>query len=485
MEKKIDLPGYSRVSKLISTARKELKQMTGVGDILFLHSGDFLFPSFLSNYFKGKQIVEMLNYCNLDCCTLGNHDFDGGKKVLRQRIKESKFKYVVTNLLPPRELSGIIDRFSVWPTKRPVIAILGIVGETTASKAKKNGFREVATQKALKQYASIITKQYPHVRCLVLLSHMSDEEDFELKSLVSKFWRGNSIILGGHDHNDIISYDSKNKEKCILLKGQSNARTIRMIILTENILREDSDVDFSKNILIYDSNIYDKIAPERKIQKKIEKWFALLEKKEDLRKDNIIKIFPRGTILNATEHDLRRGTTNFGNFVADCVKEFTGADISFVNSGHFRGDRKVGRELTEFHLKNIFVLDQKGSIVMPELTKKECMLLLKHSYNQIGKGKILQISKDALKILKKKSNEKVKVAIISDMIYVDDDNFGKILADSRNITTNALRKEFKKYIIKNFSLIDIIKSVAAEVKYDPTVRLTVDNLNKPRLFYCP
>jgi len=92
----IEIPGFARIGSLIDTVK------TSKNKTLILHSGDFLFPSFMSKFFHGKQMIEMFNACGFDYITLGNHDFDGGISVLKKRLQEAKFKTILTNLKPPK-----------------------------------------------------------------------------------------------------------------------------------------------------------------------------------------------------------------------------------------------------------------------------------------------------------------------------------------------------------------------------------------------
>ncbi|HEY2891206.1 MAG TPA: bifunctional metallophosphatase/5'-nucleotidase, partial [Dongiaceae bacterium] len=48
--------------------------------------GDLLSPSFMSGLTRGSQMIDMLNGIGVDYATLGNHEFDFGPVVLRQRM---------------------------------------------------------------------------------------------------------------------------------------------------------------------------------------------------------------------------------------------------------------------------------------------------------------------------------------------------------------------------------------------------------------
>src|SRR5262245_3093056 len=66
---------------------------------LLLMSGDTISPSVESITYKGAQMIEAWNAVGLDYATFGNHEFDFGPDVLKQRIGESKFGWVAANVI--------------------------------------------------------------------------------------------------------------------------------------------------------------------------------------------------------------------------------------------------------------------------------------------------------------------------------------------------------------------------------------------------
>src|SRR6185312_17132880 len=107
--------GIGRVLTLRKSIQKENP------NTLFLLAGDTISPSVESITYKGAQMIEAWNTAGLDYATFGNHEFDFGPDVLRDRIRESKFGWVAANVIdlktgkpfgdvPPyvvREFSGV------------------------------------------------------------------------------------------------------------------------------------------------------------------------------------------------------------------------------------------------------------------------------------------------------------------------------------------------------------------------------------------
>src|SRR5918912_3352744 len=69
---------------------------------LLLLSGDTISPSVESNTYKGQQMIDAWNALGLDYSVFGNHEFDFGPDVLRDRIKESRFVWLGANVVDKR-----------------------------------------------------------------------------------------------------------------------------------------------------------------------------------------------------------------------------------------------------------------------------------------------------------------------------------------------------------------------------------------------
>jgi len=473
----VDLPGFARFHSLVDYIKSNPTVQKNRIPVFVLHGGDFLYPSLMSVYFKGRQMVEILNICEFDYCTLGNHDFDGGIKSLKERMSEALFEIVCTNIKTPKKDSSLqISDYVICKDKhnQPFAAMTGIVGKATLRKAKQNGLGITPIESSLKQIVVNIKKNYPKINHLIILSHMSNKEDMGLERWLERNWNGYVYLLGGHDHNEVLQYSEENP-KSILLKGQSNCRTVQIIGISK-CLDFKKTFHLPEHVVVMNSTELSKFHPESETQGKIKQWeFELKKHLDEPESDRIIKQFKANTILDATELQLRKGSTNFGNFIADCVQDFANSDIALINSGHFRGDRKIGNILRLSDLRRIFVLDKKDTLVKITMTSKECRQFLNHAYSEEGRGRILQISKNTLKVLQEsKPKDKFSVTMLWDMLKTNDDGFTTILADSRKTTIYNITSKLKKYIILNSSLFDVVEKSSKHVEYDSSIRSSVE-----------
>jgi len=477
----VDLPGFARFYSMVDSIRSNPAVEKSKTPVLVLHGGDFLYPSLMSLYFQGRQMVDVLNLCGFNYCTLGNHDFDGGINSLKARMSEALFEITCANIKNPKKEKILeISDYVICKDNcnNPFAAMIGVAGKDTLRKAKQNGFETAAAEPSLKQTISKIKKSHPEINYLIILSHMSNREDANLEKWLAQNWNGCLCLLGGHDHNQVVRYDEDNP-KSILLKGQSNCRTVQIVGIPRC-----SDLkmtgQFQDHVVVMDSAELSRFRPEAEMQGRIRRWESDLKVHMDKQgPDRIIKQFKTGTILDATELQLRKGSTNFGNFVADCISDFAESEIAFINSGHFRGDRKIGHILKMSDLRRIFVLDKKNALVKIDMTQKECVRFLRHAYSEEGRGKILQVSKNTLNVLQKSKPEcRLSVTMLWNMLKTNDDGFTTILAQSRRTAIDSIMSQLKKHIIPDSSLFNVIEESSKHVEYDPSMRLSVEKITR-------
>jgi hypothetical protein len=92
MEEEDGRGGFARLAALVKAERAK------GGPTFFVHSGDTLSPSLLSGIDKGAHIIDVLNHMDVDVMVPGNHEFDFGPDVFRERLAEATFPVVSSNI---------------------------------------------------------------------------------------------------------------------------------------------------------------------------------------------------------------------------------------------------------------------------------------------------------------------------------------------------------------------------------------------------
>lgn len=241
------IPGLARIAALVKCIRSFVADRLGEDRTLVVHSGDFLSPSFMSNTlkFKGEQMVELLNLCEVNYATLGNHEFDFGLDTLVQRVTESHFPIVMTNLVPPPAGFPACETMALWPKQDPFLAILGLSGGQTEIEAKKAGFDPLDLETAVSDRIEEI-KQDGRLGAIVALTHMERDEDKKIQRLFTKHWQkwGAAYMLAGHDHD--IDW-AEPFRSTVMSKNPSNGKSLTVLVLSKSAIASPPSTSLPKS----------------------------------------------------------------------------------------------------------------------------------------------------------------------------------------------------------------------------------------------
>jgi 5'-nucleotidase / UDP-sugar diphosphatase len=178
----------------VATLRKQV--MAESPNTLFLLAGDTLSPSIESNTYKGAQMIEAWNAAGLDYATFGNHEFDFGPDVLRQRMNESKFKWLAANVFDKTtgKLFADTSEFIVREFDGVKIGLFGILLPETLQTSRPGPNVDITDPCATA--GRVIPKIHAAgAQVIIALTHLSMAEDKQLARC-----SGVDVIIGGHEH---------------------------------------------------------------------------------------------------------------------------------------------------------------------------------------------------------------------------------------------------------------------------------------------
>jgi 2',3'-cyclic-nucleotide 2'-phosphodiesterase (5'-nucleotidase family) len=303
--------GLARVAAL-----KQLLSRAGRTPLLVL-AGDFLSPSVASSVFKGEQMVAALNAAGLDIATFGNHEFDFGLAVLRQRIKESKWTWLASNVTDAAglPLAGTVP-YLVRTFGELRVGFIGLC--LTSQEIRPEDRAQIQLIDPIEAAARYLPKlREERVDVVVAVTHLAIEED---QKLVERF-PDIDIVVGGHEHSPI----TVTQNRTLISKAGSDAEYVARI----DVVRRGAALDRYFELVPVDARLPDEPATARVV--------AEFERRLGTEMD--VPVATSLVDLDASTLRLRAGETNVGNLFADAIRASVGADIALVNSGAIRGDR--------------------------------------------------------------------------------------------------------------------------------------------------
>jgi 5'-nucleotidase / UDP-sugar diphosphatase len=286
---------------------------------LLVIAGDFLSPSVASSVFKGEQMVAALNAAGLDIATLGNHEFDFGDDVLLERMKQSKWQWVISNAIDTKTKRPLGDA-SPYLLKTFGSLKVGFIGLvlTSSEISKENLTHTRLTDPfaAAAQYVPLLKRRGANV--IVAITHLEFSDD---RALARRFPQID-LIIGGHEHFPITSTENRT----LISKAGSDARWIARIDLNRprlGPLERFYELIPITNALADDPGTAEIVASyENRLGKEL---------------DTVV-----GTsrvALDAESVHLRTAETNLGDLFADALRADAQTDVAIMNGGSIRGDR--------------------------------------------------------------------------------------------------------------------------------------------------
>jgi 2',3'-cyclic-nucleotide 2'-phosphodiesterase (5'-nucleotidase family) len=333
-------------------------------NVLFLHAGDFLQPSFSSRVNQGAAMIDIMN--KLDglnhgfdenmIVTFGNHEFDKSKLKylprLQQRIDESEFTWLDSNinwLLDEKYGSIHSNKLQKWIVKDIAGIKVGLYSLTT-DMAKPDYIASFDDPiEVTKHYVPFLKSKGAQV--VIALTHQQLSDDKKILNLAESFRP--DLIFGGHEHYRQLEQINQKW----IVKADADAASAAVIEIAV-------DNNGKINVLPVFIDLDNSIEKERQLQQEIENWKQQTSVKfcQKIKQDSGCLDESYGSTkikLIAEESEIRRFETNIGNFIADTARKafkICKADIALINSGSIRLNHNIAANsaITRKHIEGMF-----------------------------------------------------------------------------------------------------------------------------------
>lgn len=359
--------GLARVATLLNQVRKTSPHT------LFVLAGDTLSPSVASRLFKGAQMVALWNALGLDLATFGNHEFDFGLDVLRARVHESRFRWLVANVEYRHDHAHLVRPYEIRVLGGVKVGVIGLVTPETAQSSKP-GERVAFLDPIATARREIPCMRREGAQVIVALTHLSLSDDKALAAAVPDI----DVVCGGHEHILLQSVVGHT----IIFKVTSDARQLGRIDLFYDVTRHHlASLDWSF------IEVDDKVPADPRVS-------AIVKRYENKLDAELDKPVGRTSVdLDARRETNRTAESNLGNFITDAYRAHTAADVALTNGGSIRSDSI--HSIGSLTMKDIVTfLPFENPIVKVEVTGKTLREALEHGVASLGQdnGAFPQVS---------------------------------------------------------------------------------------------
>lgn len=356
--------GLARVATLVRALEHESP------NTVFALAGDTISPSLLSTLRRGAQMIEGWNALGLGVATFGNHEFDFGPAVLAQRIGESRFPWVTSNVVDGatgRPFGGARR----WLRRDFDGVRVGLIGLTTPDAARtSNGGAGVRFDDALEAARGALADLGP-VDLRVAVTHLPLVQDRALAAALPI-----DAILGGHDHDPMLLADGR----AVIVKAGADAINVGQV---EYELRCGAVIGRRQRLIPVDERLAE--APD--VAELVRRQAALLARELET------PVGRTAVPLDGRESLVRREETPLGRFVAALMRERVGGQVGLLNSGAIRGNRVLPPgPITKRDIREL--LPFSNTVTLLEVTGDALRAALERSADELPRptGHFLQTS---------------------------------------------------------------------------------------------
>ncbi len=360
-----EVGGIARVRAL----RAELEREDP--ELLVVHAGDLLFPSFASRRYKGAQMVDVLN--RLDGApkrfdprffvTFGNHEFDLKRcdqaADLGRRVAEAEFRWLSGNVVFAETADGRplvggdnVVRSAIVEANGLKVGLFGLTIPTDGVQYIKEFLGPTATARGL-----VRGLRQQGAEVVIGVTHLEVGDDLDLLRDLGA--EAPDLILGGHEHEKRVCAANGR----LVIKADADARTATVARLTRH---PDGRVEVRHELRTLSGHAP---APDPAVEGAVQGWQQRLSREfcaaEGQGPDCLDQaLAPTTTLLEGEETKVRSRETGLGDYLTDLMR--TGfapcaAQVAFLNSGSLRlnQDLPAGTVLTRRHLEELLQYETK------------------------------------------------------------------------------------------------------------------------------
>lgn len=385
--------GLPRVATILEKLRAENP------NTYFLLAGDFFSPSVIGTLkyegkgIKGRQMVDVLNSMGLDYAILGNHEFDLDEADFQDRVNESKFKWIssdvsTTNNQPfaKKNVDGSTTPFAT----SEVIRVKGKEGNSF-----KIGLFSATIPSVNKpwiSYANYRTTAQNKVEqlsktCDVVLgiTHIAIKSDRELATLVPTV----PLFMGGHDHDNMYVKEGNT----FIAKADANAKTIYVHRVKMN--NRTKKITVSSELI----PMNEKVIEHETTAAMVKKWKDIAVKSMESQGFNANALVKKLLVpLDARESTIRNMQCEMGALIANSMQKSSKDPkaVAFFNSGSVRIDDQLTGNMTEYDV--IRIMPYGGAVIELKMKGDLIKRVLDAGENNKGRGGYLQRSTNIVRM---------------------------------------------------------------------------------------
>lgn len=325
-------------------------------DMLLFSAGDNRTGNPVNDQYSPTNypMIELMNRTGFDLCTVGNHEWDANIEALQNDIERADFPFLCANVFIPDTVNLDIKPYVAFEHQGVKVAVVGLIEirHDGIPGAHPNNLTKVSFKRP-----EAVLPNYQFLRnqndVVILLSHCGLDDDIELAE--ANPWL--DAIIGGHSHTLI-----------------ENPSETNGVLITQS----GSHLKYATLVKLHVKN--HKVVVKESIVLNVNKV-----RKEKAEIKQLVDEFNNAPALNeaiATARTKFVTPQELGCMITDALREISGADFAFQNTGGVRVPYLKKGPIT---VKDVYSIDPfNNDVVMYEMTGEQVKKFILNSYRKNG-----------------------------------------------------------------------------------------------------
>jgi len=363
--------GFARLAAVIKAERAKGRK------VIVAHGGDTLSPSIMSGFDRGAHIVALTNMIAPDIFVPGNHEFDFGKAVFLDRMREATFPLYGANL---RDATGAAlpafkDR-SMLTVDGVRIGLTGLAYEQSARMSSPEDLVFASTIAVTKAQAAELRREGADFVLAVLHCNRGD-------GIALQYSGATDLLLTGHTHDLFVNFT----EACALVESGYDAHFVTCIDAQITVREEGAKrvMTWWPQFRVIDTAT---VTPDPEVAAAVARFEAALIDKMD------VPIAKTDVELDSRTATVRTREAAIGNLFADAMRSVARADAALLNGGGIRAAKlyQVGDTIT--HGDILSELPFNNRVVVLELAGRDLRRAIENGLSLLPRpgGRFPQVS---------------------------------------------------------------------------------------------
>lgn len=325
-------------------------------DLLVFSAGDNRTGNPVNDQYNpvNYPVITLMNKTGFNLSAVGNHEWDGNLENFQRDLERGDFPFICANVFIPDTVKLDVKPYVIIENQGVKLAVVGMIEVHFDGYpgAHPNNLKKVSFKRAEK-----VLPDYKYLKnqsdAFILLSHCGFEDDLDLAQ--ANPWM--DVIIGGHSHT-LIEHPTQTNGVLITQSGSHlKYATLVKLKFKDGKLAE-------KNAIVLNINKVRKENPE--IRK-------LLDEFNDAPALNEAIAIAKTKFQNREE---------IGCMMTDAIREMSGADFAFQNTGGLRVDYLKKGPIT---VKDVYNIDPfNNEIIVYQMTGAQVKHFILNSYRKNG-----------------------------------------------------------------------------------------------------